>query len=131
MGSWTDFRGIIPGALTSATRRSPPLIAPFPSIGFPRPSTTRPSSASPAGTSTIELVRLTTSPSLMSLSDPKITTPTLSLSKLRAMPRVPPGNSTISPAWTLSRPCTLAIPSPTDKTRPISATSVSCPKFLI
>jgi len=35
---------------------------------------------------------------------PKITTPTLSLSKLSAMPLMPPSNSTISPAWTLSRP---------------------------
>ena len=31
-------------------------------------------------------------------------TPTLSVSRFRAMPLMPPGNSTISPAWTLSRP---------------------------
>ena len=35
---------------------------------------------------------------------PKITTPTLSSSRLSAMPRMLPGNSTISPAWTLSSP---------------------------
>ena len=46
------------------------------------------------------------------LSLPKMTTPTLSVSRLRAMPRTPERNSTISPAWTLLRPTTLAIPSP-------------------
>ena len=49
-------------------------------------------------------VRLTESPSLISESEPKITTPTLSASRFSAMPRVPFSNSTISPAWTLSRP---------------------------
>ncbi len=38
------------------------------------------------------------------------------------------GNSTISPAWTLSRPKTRAMPSPTDRTWPTSETSASSPK---
>ena len=122
---------MMPGAFTSATRRSDASIAPLPSSGLPRPSTTRPKRPMPAGTSTIEFVRLTTSPSLMSRSEPKITTPTLSLSRFNAIPWMLPGNSTISPACTLSRPCTRAIPSPTDNTRPTSATSASWPKFLI
>ena len=41
------------------------------------------------------------------------------------------GNSTISPAWTLSSPNTRAMPSPTDSTWPTSATSVSSPKLAI
>ena len=69
-----------------------------------------------------EPVRLTVSPSLMSRSLPKMTTPTLSSSRFSAMPRMPPGNSTISPAWTLSRPWTRAMPSPTDSTVPTSET---------
>ena len=57
-----------------------------PSMGLPRASTTRPRRASPIGTSTMAPVRLTTSPSRMSLSLPKTTTPTLSGSRFRAMP---------------------------------------------
>ena len=41
------------------------------------------------------------------------------------------GNSTISPAWTLSRPKTRAMPSPTDSTWPTSETSASSPKLAI
>ena len=48
------------------------------------------------------------------------------------MPLTPAlGNSTISPAWTLSRPNTRAMPSPTDSTWPTSETSASWPKFAI
>ncbi len=56
------------------------------------------------GTSTIARVRLTVWPSLISRSVPKITIPTLSISRLSAMPLTPLSNSTISPACTLSRP---------------------------
>ena len=80
------------------------LIGPLPSIGLPSASTTRPSRPLPTGASTMARVRLTVWPSLMSRSEPKITIPTLSLSRLSAMPRMPFSNSTISPAWTLSRP---------------------------
>ena len=59
------------------------------------------------------------------LSLPKMTTPTLSVSKLRAIPRIPDRNSTISPACTLFNPTTLAIPSPMLMTVPNSFTSFS------
>src|SRR5665213_177845 len=131
-GSCTDLRGMMPGALTSTRRFSAaPLISPLPSMGLPSGSTTRPSRALPTGTSTMAPVRLTMSPSLMVLSLPKITQPTLSVSRLRAMPLMPPGNSTISPAWTLSRPKTRAMPSPTLSTSPTSLTCASAPKFWI
>ena len=41
------------------------------------------------------------------------------------------GNSTISPAWTLSSPWMRAMPSPTDSTEPTSETSASSPKLAI
>ncbi|EAZ93707.1 hypothetical protein CY0110_17967 [Crocosphaera chwakensis CCY0110] len=50
MGSQTDLRAIIPGAGDSIKRLSDVLISPFPSIGRPRESTTRPTIASPTGT---------------------------------------------------------------------------------
>lgn len=58
----------------------------FPSMGLPRASTTRPSSSSPTGTSTMAPVLFTTSPSLISLSLPNTTTPTLSGSKFKDIP---------------------------------------------
>ncbi|CAI8158451.1 MAG: Uncharacterised protein [Methanobacteriota archaeon] len=116
IGSCTDFLGIIPGAFTSMRLRVLDLIGPLPSIGFPNASTTRPKRSFPTGTSTISFVRFTVSPSLIVRSSPKMTTPTLSSSKLSVIPFIPPGNSTISPACTLSKPYILAIPSPTDKT---------------
>ena len=54
------------------------------------------------------------------LSFPRMTIPTLSVSRLRAIPITPDLNSTISPAWTLVRPNTLAIPSPIEMTDPNS-----------
>ena len=114
IGSCTDLRGMMPGAFTSTRPRSVVTIGPLPSIGLPSPSTTRPSSPSPTGTSTMEPVRATVSPSRICLSSPKITTPTLSVSRFSAMPRRPaPGNSTISPAMQFCRPNTRAMPSPT------------------
>ena len=98
IGSNTDWRGIIPGALTSTLLRLTSVIGPFPSIGFPSASTTRPSKPIPIGVSTIVSVRRTTLPSWIPRSSPKITTPTLSVSRLRAMPLTPLSNSTNSPA---------------------------------
>ncbi len=89
----------MPGALSPTLNRSLVPSGPLPSMGTPSASTTRPSSSMPTGTSTMAPVRLTTSPSLMSLSLPKTTTPTLSGSKLSAMPFRPELNSTISSAW--------------------------------
>ena len=127
IGSCTDLRAMMPGALTSTRVRWSLSIGPLPSSGLPSGSTTRPSRPLPTGTSTMAPVRLTVSPSLMLRSSPKITTPTLSFSRFNAMPRIPLGNSTISPACTWSRPYTRAIPSPTDSTWPTSATSASVP----
>ncbi len=104
IGSLTDWRGMMPGALTSTRLRFSASIGPLPSIGLPSASTTRPSRPLPTGTSTMVPVRFTVSPSRISASEPKITTPTLSASRLSAMPCTPLANSTISPAWTLSRP---------------------------
>ena len=105
IGSLTDFLGIIPGAFTSTLLFFTFLSkAPFPSIGFPNPSTTLPSNSFPTGVSTISPVLFTVSPSLIALSSPNITTPTFSLSKFKAIPLDPSANSTISPAWTLSKP---------------------------
>mmetsp|Transcript_52750 Transcript_52750/g.136587 ORF Transcript_52750/g.136587 Transcript_52750/m.136587 type:complete len:206 (-) Transcript_52750:380-997(-) len=107
IGSCTDWRAMMPGAFTSIRWRVTSVITPLPSIGSPRPSTTRPSMPSPTGMSMIAPVRLTVSPSLIARSLPNTTTPTLSFSRLRAMPRRPESNSTISPACTCCRPCTL------------------------
>merc|ERR1719354_183228 len=111
MGSDTDPREMIPGALMSTRRRLSVLIGPFPSMGLPRPSTTLPKSSSPTGTSTMAPVLLTVSPSLMFLSLPNTTIPTLSFSKFRAIPFNPDSNSTISSAWMFLKPWTQAIPS--------------------
>ena len=100
IGSCTDLRGIIPGAFTSTRERLTSLIGPLPSIGLPSASTTRPSMPIPTGASTIDDVRRTVSPSLMPRSLPKITIPTLSVSRFSAIPLMPPSNSTSSPACT-------------------------------
>ncbi|KAI9013401.1 hypothetical protein CLU79DRAFT_769169 [Phycomyces nitens] len=73
-------------------------------MGLPRASTTRPKIPGPTGTSTMAPVRLTVSPSLIKRSLPKTTIPTLSASKLRAIPLRPLENSTISSAWTFFKP---------------------------
>ena len=74
------------------------VISPLPSIGLPKASTTLPNNSLPTGASTILPVLLTVSPYLIPRSSPKITTPTLSDSRFKAIPEIPPGNSTISPA---------------------------------
>lgn len=96
------------------------LIGPKPSIGLPNGSRTLPNNSSPIGTSTIAPVLYTISPSYISLSFPNTTIPTLSLSKFNAIPLTPDLNYTISPAWTLVKPKTLAIPSPIEMTVPDS-----------
>src|SRR5262245_35647735 len=76
-------------------------------------------------------VRLTGSPSLISLNSPSSTAPTLSSSRLSAMPNTPCGNSSISPAMACSTPCTRAMPSPIEMMLPTSATSTSTAKLPI
>ena len=63
-GSLTGWRARMPGALISTRRRCGVSIGPLPSMGCPSALTTRPTSASPTGTSRMRPVRLTTEPSL-------------------------------------------------------------------
>ena len=78
-------------------------MGPLPSSGSPRGLTTRPTRASPTGTCMTWPVRLTGSPSLMSVSSPRSTAPTLSSSRFSAMPVTPWGSSSISPAMAFSQ----------------------------
>ena len=113
IGSLTEARGMIPGALTWTLWRltfwrgpytkyegkrwawahiecnckpQHGRVCTFPSIGFPKASTTRPKRPAPTGTSTMEPVLFTISPSLIKRSLPKTTIPTLSASKFKAWP---------------------------------------------
>ena len=67
MGSCTDFLGMIPGAFNSILVRWSVTIGPLPSMALPSGSTTLPRRASPMGTSTMEPVLFTISPSWISL----------------------------------------------------------------
>jgi hypothetical protein len=124
-GSFTGCRSTTPGALNSSGRLCAVWIGGPPSSGWPSGSTTRPSSSSPTGTLATEPVRRTGSPSLTSSHSPKRAAPTLSSSRLKAMPTTPCSNSSISSATQFSSPCTRAIPSPTCSTVPTSDRSVS------
>lgn len=124
MGSSTDYLGIIPGAFNSTLLLWLVFTGPFPSMGLPKASNTLPSISSPMGTSTMDPVLYTESPWWISLSLPKTTIPTLSVSRFKAIPLTPEENSTISPACTLVNPVTLAIPSPILTTSPASLTSI-------
>ncbi len=95
-GVSTDLRTMTPGAIRSTGRWPVEAIGPLSSSGRPSGSTTRPSSAAPTGTSTTRPVVLTVSPSLIALALPRMTAPTVSSSRLRAMPISPPGNSSSS-----------------------------------
>ena len=104
-GSFTGCRKITPGALrSSGISKVSPDIAPFPSIGFPRVSTTRPTIPSPTLMEEIRWVRLTVSPSPTCFEGPRSTTPTLSSSRFSTIPSRPPSNSTSSPYWALESP---------------------------
>jgi hypothetical protein len=89
IGSLTDFLGIIPGALIYTLDLLLVLTGPSPSIGLPKASNTRPNISSPIGTSTMAPVLVTVSPSWIYLSLPKMTTPTLSVYKFKAIPLTP------------------------------------------
>src|SRR5919108_123937 len=124
-GSFTGWRSTTPGALNSSGRVSEVSIGGPPSSGLPSGSTMRPISASPTGTLATWPVRLTGSPSPTCSHSPKSAAPTLSSSRLNAMPVTPCSRSTISIATTFSSPWMRAIPSPTWRTDPTSARSVS------
>ena len=103
-GVSTDWRVMTPGAMRSTGRVFVRGISPLPSSALPSGSTTRPRSASPTGTSTTRPVVRTVSPSLIADGSPRMTAPTVSSSRLRAMPITPPGNSSSSDASAASRP---------------------------
>jgi len=103
-GVSTDWRTMTPGAIRSTGRVLVAAIGPLSSSGRPSGSTTRPRSARPTGTSTTRPVVLTMSPSLIAVELPRMTAPTVSSSRLRAMPITPPGNSRSSDASAPSRP---------------------------
>src|SRR5438309_5433723 len=130
-GSFTDCRSTTPGAMRSIAANLLVPSGPLPSIGCPSALTTRPSSSSPTGTEMMRPVRLTRSPSLISLNSPSSTAPTLSSSRFSAMPNTPCGNSSISPAIALSTPWMRAMPSPIEMMLPTSATSTSTAKLPI
>src|SRR3954447_21956398 len=122
-GSFTGWRWTTPGALNSAGRFCSVLISPLPSSGWPSGSTMRPSSSSPTGISSSLSVRLTVSPSTTCSHGPNSTAPTLSDSRFSARPVTSCGSSSLSNAWQFSRPCTRAMPSPTESTVPTSVSS--------
>src|SRR4249919_1657101 len=124
-GSFTGWRWMTPGALNSSDRRPAASIGPRPSSGSPSGSTTRPSSASPTGTLMTSPVRRTGSPSLTCCHSPNSATPTLSSSRLNAIPVTPCSSSSRSRATQFSRPWTRAMPSPSCRTVPTSLRSVS------
>ena len=120
-----------PNAFLSIGRNSFASIGPFPSMGCPKGFTTRPSILLPTGTSTTRSVRFAKSPSFTLRLSPKSTRPTLSSSRLSAMPNTPLGNSTNSELMTFSSPLTRAIPSPISMTSPTSDTSTDTSNFSI
>ena len=135
MGSVTGWRWMMPGAFTSTRPRVLVSIGPLPSMGMPSALTTRPTTASPTGTSMMRPVRFTVSPSLMTLVSPKMAAPTLSCSRLSTRPisvsPLCPMNSMSSPAIARDRPWTRAMPSPTVSTVPVSETSAALSMFWI
>ena len=95
-GVSTDFLMATFGATISTSRVSFVSTGPLPSIGDPIPSTTLPKSSSPTGTCITLPVPRTSVPSLMPRGSPRMTIPTLSSSRFRAIPATPPSNSTSS-----------------------------------
>ncbi len=124
IGTLTGSRVITPGATRSTSWSFFLFIFDLPSSGIMSGSTTRPNNSSETGIDRIELVLVTLSPSRTLSAPSTITTPTLSVSRLRARPFAPDSNSSISMLCTFSRPYTDAIPSYTLATDPDSLTSM-------
>src|SRR6266542_1554240 len=120
-GSFTGWRWTTDGAWTSRALVSSVSMAPLPSNGRPSGSMTRPRNWSPTGTERIRPVCLTSSPSSIWEASPRITHPIWRTSRLNAIPRMPPGNSSSSLARVEGRPSTRAMPSPVSVTRPTSS----------
>ena len=100
-------------------------MSPRASIGSPSGLTTRPRKASPTGTESTSLVRLTCWPCSIFSKSPRMTAPMLCSSRFNATPSTPPGNSRSSCVMTEGRPSTWAMPSPASMTVPISSRWVS------
>ena len=136
-GSRTGWRSMTPGAMRSMAPYSLVVMGPLPSMGWPRALTTRPTMSSPTGTDMMRRVRLTSSPSRISAYSPMSTAPTESSSRLSAIPITPCGSSRSSPAMQRSRPWMRAMPSPTERMVPTSATSTpevkppSCSRMIL
>ena len=124
-GSFTGWRCTTDGACSSSARVLGLSIAPWPSIGSPSGSTTRPRKSSPTGTDSTSPVRLTCWPSSILLNSPRMTTPISRTSRFSAMPRVPSSNSSSSFAIADGRPSTLAMPSPHSVTVPTSSVAAA------
>ncbi len=95
-GTVTGARSMIAGAGRSTGKRRAAWIGPSPSTGLPTPSTTRPSSASPTGTSSTRCVRRTSAPACKPSPLSSRMTPTSCGSRLKAMPSRSPGKRTSS-----------------------------------
>src|SRR5215468_2117822 len=119
-GWLTLARWTTDGACSSSSRSTVSLISPLPSSGTPSGSTTRPRKPSPTGTDSTSPVRRTCWPSSTLLKSPRMTTPISRMSRLRARPRIPPGNSSSSLAIAEGSPSTWAMPSPASATTPTS-----------
>ncbi len=124
MGSRTGWRSITPGAWRSTGLNWSLAMGPLSSMGCPMALTTRPTMASPTGTLMMRPVRRTSSPCLISVYSPSSTEPTWSSSRFMAMPKTSWGYCSSSPAMTLSRPWTRAIPSPREMMVPTSSTAI-------
>src|SRR3954467_10374389 len=120
-GSFTGWRCTTEGACTSSGRLSLASISPLPSSGRPSGSTTRPRKPSPTGTDRMLPVRRTSWPSSMCWASPRMTQPISRTSRLSAMPRTPPSNSSSSLVMHECRPSTRAMPSPVSVTTPTSS----------
>ena len=97
IGSHTDLRLMIPGAIASIKFDSSVAISPSPSIGAASGFTIRPKIASPTSTCAILPVAFTVLPSKIFRPVPINTTPTLSFSKFSAIPIELSSNSRSSP----------------------------------
>src|SRR6478735_3528973 len=125
IGSLTGWRWTTEGAWSSRARVPSFSIGPWPSMGWPSGSTTRPRKPSPTGTERISPVRRTAWPSSMSEPSPRSTAPISRTSRFSAMPRRPFSNSRSSLVMAECRPSTRAMPSPVSETRPTSSRAAS------
>ena len=130
-GVFTPWRATTLGATRSTGRVAVALTGPLPSRGWPRGFTTRPISASPAGTSMMRPVARTRSPSLTALGSPRMAAPTRSASRFRARPITPLPKSSNSLTPAPCKPWMLAMPSPTCTTVPTSTRVKSPPNSSI